>query len=653
MIDRATIDRIYATADIVEVISDYVTLRKKGVNYQACCPFHNEKTPSFVVSPSKGVYKCFGCGKGGNAITFVMEHESLSYVEALKVVARKYGIEVQEREMTNEDKERENRRESMMAVNDFAANYFVNEMHRTDEGRSVALSYLRGRGVSDEMIARFQLGYCPSAGDAMSREALAKGYKEEFLVDTGLTIKRETGGYYDRFCGRVIFPVHTVSGRVTAFGGRTMRTDKNVAKYVNSPESEVYSKKNVLYGLFFAKKAIQQQDCAIMVEGYLDVISMHQAGIENVVASSGTSLTVEQIQLIKRFTRNMTVIYDGDSAGLKASLRGIDMILREGMNVRVVQLPEGDDPDTFARRHTSDQLKAYIADNERDFITFKANLLMAEAAGDPIKRAGLIGDIVTSIAQIPDPIPRAVYVKECAELMQIDEQVLLAEVARKRVTASNDKEATEFIRRQQSYIREQKSTTERRYEGAVGSSVESLERELSKYLIKYGHCDFDFKEGREIVQLNVAETILGDLENNELEFRTPVYYNILQTFRTLFDESEPTREIPQYHFINHPDPEVCKAAVDLYTAEENYVASKIWEMHDMNVESEQERLSTAVPRAVILYKAAVIKAIIADLTEELKKSDVDENTQMELLHKISILNDERRKISDQLERPVL
>lgn len=652
MIDRATIDRIYATADIVEVISDYVTLRKKGVNYQACCPFHNEKTPSFVVSPSKGVYKCFGCGKGGNAITFVMEHESLSYAEALKTVARKYGIEVQEREMTNEDKERENRRESMMAVNDFAAKYFVNEMTRTDEGRSVALSYLRGRGVSDEMIARFQLGYCPSAGDAMSREALAKGYKEEFLVDTGLTIKRETGGYYDRFCGRVIFPVHTVSGRVTAFGGRTMRSDKNVAKYVNSPESEVYSKKSVLYGLFFAKKAIQQQDCAIMVEGYLDVISMHQAGVENVVASSGTSLTVEQIQLIKRFTKNMTVIYDGDSAGLKASLRGIDMILREGMNVRVVQLPEEDDPDTFARRHTSEQLKAYIADNEQDFITFKANLLMAEAAGDPIKRASLIADIVGSIAQIPDPIPRAVYVKECAELMQIDEQVLLGEVARKRVTANNDKEASEFIRRQQSYIREQK-IAERPYEGAVGSSVESLERELSKYLIKYGHCDFDFKDGHDIVQLNVATTILGDLENNDLEFRTPVYYNILQTFRTLFDSEEPSREIPQYHFINHPDPEVCKVAVDLYTSEENYVASKIWEMHDMNVESEQERLSTAVPRAVILYKAAVIKSIIADLTEELKRTDIDEDTQNELLHKISILNDERRKISDRLERPVI
>lgn len=389
-----------------------------------------------------------------------------------------------------------------------------------------------------------------------------------------------------------------------------------------------------------------------MVEGYLDVISMHQSGIENVVASSGTSLTVEQIQLIKRFTRNMTVIYDGDAAGIKASLRGIDMILREGMNVRVVQLPEDDDPDTFARRHSSEQLKAYIADNARDFITFKANLLMAEAAGDPIKRSALIADIVTSIAQIPDPIPRAVYVKECAELMQIDEQVLLGEVARKRIASNNDKEASEFIRRQQSIIREQQSTT-RRYQGEVGSSVEALERELSKYLIKYGHCDFDFREGREVVRLNVAETILSDLENNELEFRTPVYHNILQTYRTLFNTDEPNIEVPQYHFINHPDPEVCKVAVDLYTSEENYVASKIWEKHDMVVESEEERLSTAVPRAVILYKAAVIKSIISELMESLKEEGKSEEEQTFLLSKISLLNDERRKISDQLDRTVL
>ncbi len=652
MIDRATVDRIYAAADIVEVISDYVTLRKKGANYQACCPFHNEKTPSFMVSPTKGVFKCFGCGKGGNAITFVMEHESMSYVEALKTVARKYGIEVEEREMSDEDKRRNDDRESMMTVNGFAAEYFRHEMHRTDEGRSVALAYLRGRGVSDEMIARFQLGYCPSAGDSFTRDALAKGYREQFLTAVGLTVRRDNGSYYDRFCGRVIFPIHTVSGRVTAFGGRTMRTDKNVAKYVNSPESEVYSKKNVLYGLFFAKKAIQQNDCAIMVEGYLDVISMHQAGIENVVASSGTSLTVEQIQLIKRFTKNMTVIYDGDAAGIKASLRGIDMILREGLNVRVVPLPAEDDPDTFARRHTSAQLKEYIAANERDFISFKADLLMKKAAGDPIKRAGLIADIVTSIAQIPDPIPRAVYVKECAEKMQIDEQVLLSEVARKRLSYNDDKEATEFIRRQQSIIRQQ-AAVEKPYEGSVGSGVEALERELTKYLIKYGHCDFEYKQGREMIPLNVAETILSDLDANGFDFQTPVYHSILQTYRELYAQSGRGVEIPQYHFVNHPDPDVCNAAVDLLTSEDNYVASKIWEMHDMVVESEQERLGVAVPRAVILYKATAIKALIAKLTEDLKAEDNTEETEKNILYQISVLNEERRKISDRLERTVL
>ena len=654
MIDRATVDRIYAAANIVDIIGDYVTLKRKGVNYQACCPFHDEKTPSFVVSPSKGVYKCFGCGKGGNAVTFVMEHEGVSYPEALKMVAKRYGIQVEEREQTEEDVRRNNDRESMFALNGWTAEYFSKFMFENVEGRTVGLSYFsQKRGFTDATIRKFGLGFCSAKGDAMTEAALAAGYKEEFLLSTGLTLKRESDGrLYDRFRDRVMFPVHNISGRVVAFGGRTLRTDGKVAKYQNSPESEIYSKTRELYGLYFAKKAIQQQGYAIMVEGYTDVISMHQAGVENVVASSGTSLTQDQIRLLGRFTRNITVIYDGDSAGVKATMRGIDMILKEGMNVRIVSLPVEHDPDSFARANTADQVREYISSAEEDFLSFKAKMLMREAGKDPIKRSEVIGDVVRSIVQIPDSIQRSVYIKECARTMDVDENVLISEVARKRAMLSGDPEAEEFIRRQQSYIREQKSA-ERRYDGAVGSSVESLERELSKYLIKYGHCAFDFKEGREIVQLNVAETILGDLEINELEFRTPVYYNILQTFRTLFDESEPTREIPQYHFINHPDPEVCKAAVDLYTSEENYVASKIWELHDMNVESEQERLSTAVPRAVILYKAAVIKSIIADLTEELKKSDIDENLQMELLHKISILNDERRKISDQLERPVL
>ena len=359
MIDRSTVDRIYAAANIVDIIGDYVTLKKKGVNYQACCPFHNEKTPSFVVSPSKGVYKCFGCGKGGNAVTFVMEHESISYPEALKIVAKRYGIEVEEREQTEEDVRRNNNRESMFALNGWAAEYFSKYLLNNAEGKSVGLSYFsQKRGFTDATIHKFGLGFCSAKGDALTQAALAAGYKEEFLLSTGLTLKRESDGrLYDRFRDRVMFPVHNISGRVVAFGGRTLRTDKSVAKYQNSPESEIYSKTRELYGLYFAKKAIQQQGFAIMVEGYTDVISMHQAGVENVVASSGTSLTIEQIRLLSRFTRNITVIYDGDSAGVKATMRGIDMILKEGMNVRIVSLPVEHDPDPFARAHTADEVR--------------------------------------------------------------------------------------------------------------------------------------------------------------------------------------------------------------------------------------------------------------------------------------------------------
>ena len=352
MIDRETVDRIYAAANIVDIIGEYVTLKRKGVNYQACCPFHNEKTPSFVVSPSKGVYKCFGCGKGGNAVTFLMEHENITYPEALKMVAKRYGIEVKEKEMSEEEVRRNDDRESMFALNGWAADYFSNYLHHETEGMSVGMTYFRQkRGMTDATIKKFGLGFCPARGDRMSKDALAAGYKKEFLVSTGLSLERESdGSLYDRFRDRVIFPVHNISGRIVAFGGRTLRTDKTVAKYQNSPESEIYSKKRELYGLYFAKKAIQQLDFAIMVEGYTDVISMHQAGVENVVSSSGTSLTTEQIRLLNRSTKNITVIYDGDSAGIHASLRGIDMILREGMNVRVVLLPEPEDPDSFARR---------------------------------------------------------------------------------------------------------------------------------------------------------------------------------------------------------------------------------------------------------------------------------------------------------------
>ena len=518
MIDRETIDRIYAAANIVDIIGEYVTLKRKGVNYQACCPFHNEKTPSFVVSPSKGVYKCFGCGKGGNAVTFLMEHENMTYPEALKAVAKRYGIEVREKEMTPEEVARNDNRESMFVVNSWAAEYFSNYLLHETEGMSVGMTYFRQkRGFSDATIKKFGLGFCPARGDRMSWAALAAGYKEEFLVSTGLSIKRDDGSLFDRFRERVMFPVHNISGRVVAFGGRTLRTDKSVAKYQNSPESEIYSKKRELYGLFFAKKAIQQYDFAIMVEGYTDVISMHQAGVENVVASSGTSLTTEQIRLLGRFTRNITVIYDGDSAGIHASLRGIDMILREGMNVRVVLLPPEDDPDSFARTHTAAEVQEYIRANEEDFLTFKAKLLLKDAAGDPIKKAALINDMVQSIVQIPDPIQRSVYIKECARIMDIDENLLIAEVGRKRMASTGDREAEEFVRRQSARFRAEQTAQrpETVFAGQVtgGSSAEALERELTRYLLKYGHCSFDFKEGRTMVACNVAEVIFSELSD--------------------------------------------------------------------------------------------------------------------------------------------
>ncbi|MDE7343992.1 MAG: DNA primase, partial [Alistipes sp.] len=595
MIDRETVDRIYAAANIVDIIGDFVTLRRKGVNYQACCPFHNEKTPSFVVSPSKGVYKCFGCGKGGNAVTFLMEHENVTYPEALKMVAKRYGIEVKEKELTPEEERRNNDRESMFALNGWAADYFANYLRHESEGMSVGMAYFRQtRGMTDATIQKFGLGFCPAKGDKMSKDALAAGYKEEFLVSTGLSLKRESdGSLFDRFHDRVMFPVHNISGRIVAFGGRTLRTDKKVAKYQNSPESEIYSKKRELYGLYFAKKAIQQQDFAIMVEGYTDVISMHQAGVENVVASSGTSLTTEQIRLLNRFTKNITVIYDGDSAGIHASLRGIDMILKEGMNVRVVLLPEPEDPDSFARSHTAAELQEYIRSNEQDFLAFKAKLLLDDAQGDPIKKASLIGDMVQSIAQIPDSIQRAVYIKECARIMEIDERILVSEVARKRLGTTGDRETDEFVRRQTELRRQTPREPEVEYvrEVEAGSSTDALERELCKYLLKYGHCSFDFKEGREMVACNVAEVIFDELADGGLTFRNPQYDKIRAAYCEQWQQSGVGVKVSEHLFINHSDPDVCNMSVDLLTSDDNYVPSELWRRKEVHVESDAEMLA--------------------------------------------------------------
>jgi len=477
-----------------------------------------------------------------------------------------------------------------------------------------------------------------------------------------LAFKRENDGRLrDRFRDRVIFPVHNISGRVVAFGGRTLRTDKSVAKYQNSPESEIYSKKRELYGLYFAKKAIQQLDFAIMVEGYTDVISMHQAGVENVVSSSGTSLTVEQIQLLHRFTRNITVIYDGDSAGIKASLRGIDLILKEGMNVRVVLLPEPEDPDSFARSHTAEQVQQYIRENEEDFLTFKAKLMLSEAGQDPIKRSEVINDMVRSIVQIPDSIQRSVFIKECARIMDVDENVLVSEVARKRAMAMGDRESEEFIRRQQSQIRRQQSAVPEIPSAvasasknlSAGSSPDALEYELVKYLLKSGHKNFELQEGRNIVEINIAEEIFRNLDADQITFSDPVYAEILATYRQLWQESGVGVEISVQHFINHINPDVCNKTVEILTSDDNYVASELWRKKDVHIESESEILSVGVPKAIMLYRSKVVERMIAAIHSRLGDDTLSDEQQGEMVMQLDRLNQVKLAIAKEIQRLIL
>ena len=661
-----------SAANIVEVISDYVTLKRKGANYQACCPFHNEKTPSFVVSPSKGLFKCFGCGKAGNAVTFVMEHESITFPEALKVVAKKYGIEIKEREMTEEDIRRNDNRESMFALNSWISDYFIRYMaENQEEGIPVGMSYFRSsRGFSQATIRKFGLGMCPSKGDKMTTDALKAGYKEEFLVATGLTIKRESDGrLYDRFRERVMFPIHNISGRIVGFGGRTMRTDKSVAKYQNSPESEIYNKSRELYGLYFAKKAIQQADYAIMVEGYTDVISMHQAGVENVVASSGTSLTIEQIRLIRRFSNNLTIIYDSDAAGIKASLRGIDLVLHEGMNVRVVLLPDGDDPDSFARSHSATEVQNYIAQHARNFITFKAELLLQEAANDPIKRSSVTKDMVQSIAQIPDNIQRSMFIKECAKIMEVDENMLISEVARYRMMSLGDSEAEAFIRRQQQqtrrenggynnnyYNRQQQQpttnseeATQRFGETPLVASRQTLEREIIYYLLKYGSHKYEIMESGTLIEMNVATEIINQLESDGLTFSDPTYSTILNIYRQALTEG---RFPNQAEIVNHNDPNVCSVAVDILTMDDNYTESAIWSQKDMRSLNESEMLATGIPKLLWLYKSKTVMGRIAELHAALEANPTEEQV-LEIMQELSHMNKLKVALSNHLKRTII
>ena len=647
MIDRETIDRIYAAVNIVDIVGDYVTLKRKGVNYEACCPFHQEKTPSFKVSPARGIYKCFGCGKSGNAINFIMESESATFPEALRILAKRYGIEVREEAMTDEDIARNNNRESMFALNAWASDYFQRYMQYEDEGRSVGLSYFSSlRGFSDATIKKFGLGFCPSQGSIFSDEARSAGYQREFLLSTGLSIERESdGALRDRFYDRVIFPIHNISGRVVGFGGRTLRTDKKVAKYQNSPESDIYNKRRELYGLFFAKKEIQRADYAILVEGYADVISMHQAGVENVVASSGTSLTEEQVRLLNRFTNNITLMFDGDAAGVKAALRGVDIILKEGLNVRIVLLPEEHDPDTFARAHSSEELTKYISDNAQDFLTFKARLLLGEATNDPLKRTEAINDMVHSISLIPDQIKRSEYVRHCAEVMAVDQQTLAVAVARELDGIKGNREAQDFLQRQQHREHQQATpsslyvakpeTNEPQQSSPTpgGTTAETLERELTKYLLKYGHLNCSTVEDGQEFNFNVAELIFSELDNDELEFEIEVYRNILNCYRQEWLAKGIGAEIPTHIFINNPDPNISRVSIDLLTSDDNYVISKIWQQKDVHIESAEEQLAEGVPKAMTVYKWRTLDKRIKELQARFAAGDEDDSAIVALLTK--------------------
>ena len=682
MIPQETVNRILDAAQIVDVVGDFVTLKKRGANHIACCPFHNEKTPSFSVSASKGIYKCFGCGKSGTAVGFVMEHENMSYTEALKYLAKKYPIEVVEKEESAEEIAQRQRHESLLLVSEYAGKFFQESM-QTPEGQAIAYQYFRSRGLEDETIRKYGLGWAPVSRRALSEAARAAGYKEEFLIETGLSLKYDDGKLVDRFYDRVMFPIHSVNGRVIAFGGRTLKTDKSVAKYVNSPETEIYVKSRSLYGIYFAKNEMARQDRCILVEGYLDVLSMHQLGITNVVASSGTSLTVEQIRMIRRFTSNVTIIYDGDGAGIKAALRGIGLVLKEGLNVKVVLLPDGQDPDDFAKKHSLEEVQDYIFQNEQDFIGFKTDLLLGEAGGDPLKKANLINDVADTIALIPDAVKRAVYVQACASKFEIDEQILVERVGRSRtdMILADQKQAereAERARRnagqgsgpqpqmQQApeypddgymppmpddYIPVPEedydympSVQEVPYEDPY---LEPCERDLLKFVLEEGCTPLEFdRDSRFYVEgevLSVAEFIDGILAEDEVEFANMAYRKVYEAYFAMYDEGL-SQEQMQTRLLNSMDPEISAVAREMLI-EKYQITVKNYEQ---SLTATTTRLIQFVPKALMTYQCRLVEQRLRKLTAELAAAG--EEAQMEILMKISEYNKARTRLNKELGR---
>ena len=681
MIPQETVNRILDSAQIVDVIGDFVTLKKRGANHIACCPFHNEKTPSFSVSASKGIYKCFGCGKSGTAVGFVMEHENMSYTEALKYLAKKYHIEVVEKEESAEEIAQRQRHESLMLVSEYAGKFFQDSL-QTDEGRNIALQYFRSRGLEDETIRKYGLGWAPLSRRALSESARAAGYKEEFLIETGLSIKYDDGRLVDRFYDRVIFPIHSVSGRVIAFGGRTLKTDKSVAKYVNSPETEIYVKSRSLYGIYFAKNEISRQDRCILVEGYLDVLSMHQLGITNVVASSGTSLTVEQIRLIRKFTNNITIIYDGDGAGIKAALRGIGLVLKEGMNVKVVLLPDGQDPDDFAKRHTLEEVRDHIAQNEQDFINFKTDLLLDEAGNDPIQRAKLINDIADTIALIPDAVVRAVYVRSSAAKFEIEERILADRVSKTRTEILMADEKQKERERQRAAGSYRQSSPQDgsdvpppmpddyypeeygepvldappvvqpvQHEGPIIINEPYLapcEKELLGFILEEGcselQFDVDSKYYVEGEQVNVAEFIDGTLADDDADFVNQSYRKVYDEYFRMYDEGL-TQQQMQTRLLNSMDPEIAAVAKELLI-EKYQITVKNYEQ---SLTAVSTRLVQFIPKTLLAYHCKKVELILKDLTGRLA-AEQDPDRQVEILAQISDYNRARTRLNNELGR---
>jgi DNA primase len=656
LIPKETVNQIIETARIDEVVGEWVNLKKRGANMLGLCPFHNEKTPSFTVSPAKGIYKCFGCGEAGGSVNFVMAHEQYSYPEALKYLANKYNIEIEEEEQSTEQVLEANAKESLFIVSDFAAAYFNEQLLNSENGRAIGLSYFKERGFREETIEKFKLGYSHDEWTNFTDAALAKGYNLEFLDKTGLTIVKEEKKF-DRFKGRVMFPIQNISGRVIGFGGRTLSADKKTAKYLNSPESDIYHKSRVLYGLNLAKKSIISEDRCFLVEGYTDVISLHQNGVGNVVSSSGTSLTVDQIRLIKRYTQNITILFDGDTAGIKAAFRGIDMILEEGLNVRVLAFAEGEDPDSFAKSRSTSEITDFLDKESFDFIRFKTNLLLKETGDDPIKRAGLIKEIVSSIALIPDPIARSVYLQECSNLMDIGEQALLSELNKVR--------RNKLTKRIQQQERNQErdegpppdffheiDNPEIQEKSAKVDVLAEQESDIIRTFVKYGGIEIEIPtdskvEGEaESIKASVAEYLVFEIEKDELHFNNPVFRKIYLLFK---DAVEAENQVEERHLVTNTDKEISSFTIECLM--EKYTLSLNWEeKHKILTLTEDLVLPKKIHKGICSWRLNRVEQLIGEKQQQLKGKDVNYDV---ILGDIMKLMEAKKKLAHELGRIIL